>query len=216
MAVRSNDINVNKVLSFCDFVNRKKVIKLQKILHNDLNILKIMVKDIEQRIIFIRQQHVQLHLLRKLKSSCDNFDAIITKDSTYYSVHELLAHFKFHDLSSLSFSMHQALQDCFEFVKNKSVHCALTHIQYMVVDLLNLQEKKLLITDLQLTKIQESLNIHYVHYHGALDDAKAEKAITLQQYNKHINFIKECQYKIQNYSDNISVMRKNFPEVFNN
>ncbi|MBP9722809.1 MAG: hypothetical protein KBD64_06595 [Gammaproteobacteria bacterium] len=175
----NNSNNCSNLIFLADHIERRKGQEIESLLTNDRNILKIMTEDIEQRIQFLGLQYEQLDLLSTIKKLTQEF--IATKPSPEQSIEPLLGKLLKYDLSILSFSMHHALVDCLEGLHRKEVELALPQIECISEDLFNLQEKKLLITELQLSKVEEIVKLHYLHYQDIINQASENPHISRAQ-----------------------------------
>jgi hypothetical protein len=201
------DQNCSNLIFLADHIERRKGQELESLLTNDRNILKIMTEDIEQRIQFLSLQYEQLDLLATLKSLINEF--VETKPSPEQSIEPLLTNLLKHDLSILSFSMHHALVDCLEGLHRKQVVVALPHIECISEDLFNLQEKKLLITELQLSKVEEIVKLHYLHYQDIIDQASDNPHITKDQVQQELDNLNSRKEIIKIAFEKQKTLRKN-------
>ena len=175
----------SNLIFLADHIERRKAQELESLLTNDRNILKIMTEDIEQRIQFLGLQYEQLGLLSTIKTLTSEF--LATKPSPEQSIEPLLVNLLKFDLSILSFSMHHALVDCLESLHRKEIAVALPQIECISEDLFNLQEKKLLITELQLSKVEEIVKLHYLHYEDIIKQASENPHIALAQVQQEMD-----------------------------
>lgn len=189
MAINSNNENkCSNLIYLVDHIDRRKAQELESLLTNDRNILKIMAEDIEQRLQFLVLQYEQLELLGAIKSITNDY--ITSAPGPHESIEPLLEKLLKHDLSILSFSMNHALVDCLENLHRKDVVVALPQIECISEDLFNLQEKKLLISELQLSKVEEIVKLHYLHYQDIIEQARGNPHIsqaTVQQEMDHLD-----------------------------
>lgn len=182
---RDNNTECSNLIYLADHIDRRKGQEIESLLTNDRNILKIMTEDIEQRIQFLELQYEQLDLLATLKSLTSKF--IGSEPNPSQSIEPLLNQLLQYDLSILSFSMHHALVDCLEGLHRKEVVIALPQIECITEDLFNLQEKKLLITELQLSKVEEIVKLHYLHYQDIIDQASDNPHISRGQVQQEMD-----------------------------
>lgn len=190
-------MNTNKnntcsnLINLADHIDRRKARELESLLTNDCNILKIMTEDIEQRIQFLSLQYEQLDLLATLKSLTKEFIEQELKPSQ--SIEPLLNQLLSYDLSILSFSMNHALVDCLESLHRKEVALAVPQIECITEDLFNLQEKKLLISELQLSKVEEIVKLHYLHYKDIIEQANDNPHISRAQVQQEMDNLEQQQ-----------------------
>lgn len=186
MAINSNnDSQCSNLIYLADHIDRRKAQELESLLTNDRNILKIMAEDIEQRLQFLVLQYEQLKLLATLKSTTAEY--IATQPGPNESIEPLLDQLLKYDLSILSFSMNHALVDCLENLHRKDVIIALPQIECISEDLFNLQEKKLLISELQLSKVEEIVKLHYLHYQDIIEQARTNPHISQADVQKEMD-----------------------------
>jgi hypothetical protein len=181
----NNDNQCSNLIYLADHIDKRKAQELESLLTNDSNILKIMCEDIEQRLQFLILQYDQLELLSTLKSIINEY--IATQPETNESIESLLETLLKYDLSILSFSMNHALVDCLENLHNQEVVIALPQIECISEDLFNLQEKKLLISELQLSKVEEIVKLHYLHYQDIIQQARSNPHISQGAVQKEMN-----------------------------
>lgn len=181
----NNDKKCSNLIYLADHIDRRKAQEIESLLTNDCNILKIMTEDIEQRIQFLALQYEQLDLLATLKLLTKEYiDSDPTPNS---SIEPLLKQLQAYDLSILSFSMHHALTDCLEGLHRKEIVIAIPQIECITDDLYNLQEKKLLISELQLSKVEEIVKLHYLHYKDIIHQATENPHISRAQVQKEMD-----------------------------
>lgn len=186
MTNNSRDGNqCSNLIFLADHIERRKAQEIESLLTNDRNILKIMTEDIEQRIQFLGLQYEQLDLLATIKRLTREYSA--TQPSPEQSIEPLLSQLLKYDLSILSFSMHHALVDCLEGLHRKETVVALPQIECISEDLFNLQEKKLLITELQLSKVEEIVKLHYMHYQDIISQAGENPHISQAQVQQEMD-----------------------------
>lgn len=200
MSIEQNDNNNSKganysnLIYLADHIDRRRSQEIQSLLTNDRNILKIMYEDIEQRIQFLSLQYDQLNLLVVLKEKITEFAD--TKPDPHDSIEPLLTDLLKFNLPILSFSMHHALVDCLESLHRREVISALPQIECITEDLFNLQEKKLLIAELQLSKVEEIIKLHYLHYRDIIDKAGDNPHIPQEQTKQELDNLVIKQQKI--------------------
>jgi hypothetical protein len=153
-----------------EHIDRRRALELESLLTNDRNILKIMAEDVAQRIQFLQLQYQQLTLLAEMKQIAGDFVKNIPNTDT--PLEPLIQTLKNHDLSVLSFSMNHALADCLDNVRTKPYLVGMPQVECILDDLFNLQDKKLLITELQLSKVEETIKLHYLHYNDMIHQAE--------------------------------------------
>lgn len=190
----TNQANCSNLIYLADHIDRRRSQEIQSLLTNDRNILKIMHEDIEQRVQFLSLQYDQLNLLVVLKEKVTEFAA--TKPDPNTSIEPLLTELLKFNLPILSFSMHHALVDCLESLHRKEVIVALPQIECITEDLFNLQEKKLLIAELQLSKVEEIIKLHYLHYRDIIDKAGDNPHIPKDQTKQELDNLVIKQQKI--------------------
>lgn len=185
----NNNNNCSNLIYLADHIDRRKAQELESLLTNDRNILRIMTEDIEQRLQFLTLQYEQLDLLATLKSLTTDF--IESQPEPSESIETLLTKLLKYDLSILSFSMNHALVDCLENLHRKEVVVALPQIECITEDLFNLQEKKLLISELQLSKVEEIVKLHYLHYQDIIEQAKDNPHIARASVQQEMDNLEE-------------------------
>lgn len=184
-----NNDQCSNLIFLADHIERRKAQEIESLLTNDRNILNIMTEDIQQRIQFLNLQYDQLYLLSTLKELTQEF--IATNKHPNATIEPLLEQLLKYDLSILSFSMHHALVDCLEGLHRKEVAEALPQIDCITEDLFNLQEKKLLISELQLSKVEEIVKLHYMHYHDIIKQAQDNPHIPRAQTQQEMDNLEE-------------------------
>lgn len=185
--MKTNNNNCTNLIFLAEHIERRKAQELESLLTNDCNILKIMTEDIEQRIQFLSLQYEQLDLLATLKTLTQEYMEQSPIPSPNQSVEPLLSQLLSYDLSILSFSMNHALVDCLEGLHRKEVAVAIPQIECILDDLFNLQEKKLLISELQLSKVEEIVKLHYLHYKDIIDQATQNPHISRAQVQQEMD-----------------------------
>lgn len=196
MTTPRKNSDCTNLIYLADHIDRRKAQELESLITNDRNILKIMTEDIEQRLQFLVLQYDQLDLLATLKTLTQGFvDSDPTPNQT---IEPLLDQLLKYDLSILSFSMNHALVDCLKNLHRKEVIVALPQIQCITEDLFNLQEKKLLISELQLSKVEEIVKLHYLHYEDILNQARENPHISLGDVQKEMDNLEDHKEVIKN------------------
>lgn len=198
--MNNNNNKCSNLIYLADHIERRKAQEIESLLTNDYNILKIMTEDIEQRIQFLTLQYEQLDLLATLKLLTKEF--IDSEPAPNSSIEPLLKQLLSYELSILSFSMHHALTDCLEGLHRKEVVIALPQIECITDDLYNLQEKKLLISELQLSKVEEIVKLHYLHYKDIIDQATENPHISRAQAQQEMDNLDTQKELIQKLSLN--------------
>ena len=150
MSKRSNIININH------YLHKKQKANLVDLLANNNKILKIMSEDISKRVKSSVLQYRQLDVLINLKS-------IFSSELPIYSViaiYSLIKKTNYPDLSILSFSMYNTILNKLEFINIARSKTSISELVDHIQNMMSIQEKKILVTKLQLIKIRDSAMHH--------------------------------------------------------
>jgi len=145
MAKRNNIIDISK------YLHKKQKDNIVELIANNIKILKIMSEDIIKRVNQSILQYQQLEILLNLKH-------IFSNDVPIYSlvtIYNLIKKTNYPDLSLLPFSMYNSVLNKLEninIIRNKT---SVEELVNLLQNLISIQEKKILITKIQLIKIRD-------------------------------------------------------------
>tara|TARA_R110002126_G_scaffold291723_2_gene455886 strand:+ start:138 stop:734 length:597 start_codon:yes stop_codon:yes gene_type:complete len=184
--------NKTNVVSISQYLQRKQKVNLIELISNNNKILKIMSEDIAKRVEQSILQYKQLEILFNLKY-------IFTSDVPIYSIiaiYALIKRTNYPDLSILSFSMYNSILNKLEFINVARNKKSINELVALLQNLISVQEKKILITKIQLIKIRDSSMNQANNIKELLNQCNNVEKIPLE-------FV-ELQYEVlTNYENNI-------------
>jgi len=145
MAKRNNVIEISK------YLHKKQKNNIVELIANNIKILKIMSEDIAKRVNQSILQYQQLEILLNLKH-------VFSNDVPIYSlvtIYNLIRKTNYPDLSLLPFSMYNSILNKLENINMARSKNSVEELVILLQNLTSIQEKKILITKIQLIKIRD-------------------------------------------------------------
>lgn len=186
MAKKDNVINIAK------YLHKKQKDNIVDLIANNIKILKIMSEDIAKRVNQSILQYQQLDILLNLKQ-------VFSNDVPIYSlvtIYNLIRKTNYPDLSMLPFSMYNSILNKLENINIARSKNSVEELVILLKNLISIQEKKILITKIQLIKIRDGSKNQIRNVLDLLDKCNKINFIPVEYINAQQEVLMHYQSKI--------------------